>query len=178
MTELCLLATKYGTDKAGWYTPVYDLLLSGRRQQVKKVLEIGIGTVEAMKHVPGYQPGASLRMWREYFPHAEVFGADIVPGDMTDTFWLDQGNPAQLAMLANKLGPFDLVIDDGSHDPHHQVLGALTLLPYLTEDGLYIIEDVNNFEEIAEGLGFGSLCISYPSPYKSAARCMVIRAQH
>jgi len=53
MTELCQLATKYGTDKAGWYTPVYDLLLSGRRQQVKNVLEIGIGTVEAMSHVQG-----------------------------------------------------------------------------------------------------------------------------
>ena len=178
MTELCQLATKYGTDKAELYTPVYDLLLSGRRQQVQTVLEIGIGTVEAMKHVPGYQPGASLRMWREYFPNALVWGADIFPSDDVGALQLDQGNAAQLVQVGEKYGPFDLIIDDGSHDPHHQVLGLQTLSPYLTEDGLYIIEDVNNFDELVQKIPMDSLCISYPSPYKHAARCMVIRAQH
>lgn len=177
MTELCQLATKYGTDKAGWYTPVYDLLLSGRRQQVKKVLEIGIGTVEAMKHVPNYQPGASLRMWREYFPNAAVYGADIVPSDLVGAIQLDQGCEFALAHVGAEDGPFDLIVDDGSHQPHHQILSAKTLVPFLTEDGLYIIEDVNNFDEIMQGLGMDALCISYPNPYKHTARCMVIRGR-
>lgn len=177
MTDLCQLAVKYGTDKAGWYTPVYDLLLSGRRQQVKRVLEIGVGTKEAMKHVPNYQPGASLRMWHDYFPNADVYGADIVPGEYT-TLQLDQGNAAQLTTVGLQYGFFDLIVDDGSHDPHHQVLSAKTLVPFLTDDGLYIIEDVNNFDEVMQGLGMDAMCISHPSPYKTAARCMVIRAQH
>lgn len=174
MTDLCKLATKYGTDKAGWYTPVYDVLLNHRRNEVLMVLEIGIGTKEAMQHVPGYQPGASLRMWREYFPHSYVYGADIVPSDIAGTFQLDQGNEARLKQIGEN-NPYDLIVDDGSHNPAHQILGAKTLVPYLREGGLYIIEDVNNFDEIMQGLAMPAICISYPNPYKAAARCMVIR---
>lgn len=175
MTDLCKLATAYGTDKAGWYSPVYDLLLNGRRDEVKTVLEIGIGTKEAMQHVPGYEPGASLRMWADYFPNALVFGADVVPSDLPNVFQLDQGNIAQLRHAGEIHGPFDLIVDDGSHNPHHQIIGAQTLVPFLRRGGLYIIEDVNNFDEIMRGLDMPALCISYPTPYKHAARCMVIR---
>lgn len=174
-TELCRLATKYGTDKAELFTPVYDLLLRDHRQGVRKVLEIGVGTAEAMKHVRDYKPGASLRMWQEYFPSALVYGADVVPIDLPGVIQLDQGNAAQLQAVGRKFGRFDLIVDDGSHQPHHQILGAQTLVPFLVKGGLYIIEDVNNFDEVMQGLGMKALCISYPTPYKHAARCMVIR---
>ena len=70
MTRLCELAEKYGSDKTPsifhGYTPFYDELLKDR--DVKRVLEIGIGNVACMNHVKDYKPGASLRMWRDYFP--------------------------------------------------------------------------------------------------------------
>lgn len=176
MTALCAIAQRYGTDKAGLFTPVYDLLLRHHRAGVRKVLEIGIGTKEAMQHVPNYKPGASMRMWADYFPNALVYGADIVACDLPGAIQLDQGNAAQLDAVGKRLGPFDLVVDDGSHFPHHQILGVQTLLKYVKKGGLYIIEDVNNFDEIMRGVQMPCLCISYPDPYKHAARCMVFNA--
>lgn len=153
MTLLCELAQKYGTDKFPWYTPFYHLLLDRRREYVHSVLEIGIGTPEAMKHVPDYKPGASLRMWEEYFPHAMIFGVDKESGlmattDRTRVSRCDQSNPEDLRRAAawvQCVGPGkpNLIVDDGSHDPHHQISTFNALFPLLAEGGLYIIEDVN-----------------------------------
>src|SRR3990172_4410475 len=69
MDELSKLGIKYGTDKIGKhnYLPVYYDLFKDRRNEVKKVLEIG--TAE----------GASLFMWRDFFPNATIYGAEIDP---------------------------------------------------------------------------------------------------
>lgn len=145
MTRLCELARKYGTDKAGYYTPVYDLILGGR--DVRKVLEIGIGTPEAMKHVPGYEPGASLRMWASYFPSAQVFGLDVNPavmitGPRIQTRVCDQTRRGDLIMAAQGFGGnFDLIVDDGDHSASSQIFTAVTLMPFLAPGGVYIIED-------------------------------------
>jgi len=76
MDRLSQLSEKYGCDKVSSifhdYTPFYDELLKYR--QVNRVLEIGIGTMNAMKHLKTYEPGASLRMWRDYFPFGDVRG--------------------------------------------------------------------------------------------------------
>src|SRR5260221_689040 len=108
--DLCALAEKFGTDKLGVYTPFYDLLFGKRRHDVFKVLEVGIGTPEAMKHVKGYVPGASLRMWKEYFPHADVYGLDVNPnavasvsGDRLFAFKCNQASEAELEAILLKL---------------------------------------------------------------------------
>src|SRR5690349_238611 len=68
------LAVEHGTDKWGRhrYTPHYEFHLSHLRDESFTLLEIGIG---------GYQSkragGASLRMWKEYFRHAQILGLDI-----------------------------------------------------------------------------------------------------
>src|SRR5438067_9360832 len=74
LTELCVLARKYGTDKGGWhmlagdtchnYTPTYHHMFGTRRLSVRNVLEIGVNY------------GPSLRMWEEYFPNADIYGLD------------------------------------------------------------------------------------------------------
>lgn len=148
MTDLCKLAQKYDTDKYPWYTPFYDLLLNHRRQDVKRVLEIGIGTKSTMGHVADYQPGASLRMWRDYFPTAEITGLDIdtkvlFTEERIKTYYGDQGKLTDMCVYADYRAPFDLIVDDGSHDPVHQITTALRLLRFLRVGGLYIIEDVN-----------------------------------
>lgn len=149
LTPLCKLAEKYGTDKLGFYTPIYDLLLSGRRDQIYKVLEVGIGTPEAMKHVPGYRPGASLRMWRDYFPNADIYGLDINPNACAEagepdhrifTFCADSTDPEIIPQLAVG-GHFDLIVDDGDHEVKQQHRTFEVLAPLLTKNGLYIIED-------------------------------------
>ena len=151
MNRLAQLAIEYGCDKDPsifhGYTPFYDELLKYR--QVNRVLEIGIGTVNAMKHLEAYHPGASLRMWRDYFPSAQIFGLDNDPSvmfeeDRIHTAVCDQSSEDSLKETARKLGgKFDLILDDGSHQMPHQVLTANTLIPLLlSPTGVYVIEDV------------------------------------
>src|ERR1700757_1571692 len=77
----------YGTDKASHgYARVYEPLLHPRKWLTYRVLEVGIGTMipDAPSSMVGYagddyKPGASLRAWREYFPHAVIWGMDPAP---------------------------------------------------------------------------------------------------
>mmetsp|Transcript_50841 Transcript_50841/g.164724 ORF Transcript_50841/g.164724 Transcript_50841/m.164724 type:complete len:157 (+) Transcript_50841:189-659(+) len=39
-------------------------------------------------------------------------------------------------------GPFDVIIDDGSHMNHHQIASAKQLLPHVAAGGVYVIEDI------------------------------------
>lgn len=154
MTELCKLAEKHGTDKI-YYSAFYHNLLQCRRWTCQAILEIGIGTPEAMEHVKGYRPGASLRMWRDYFPRADVYGIDIDPKACAEalegrihTSVCDQRNEFQLRSSLNGRR-FDLIVDDGCHDPQVQLETAKVLVPYLERHGLYIIEDVGNLPELS-----------------------------
>ena len=55
----------------------------------------------------------------------------------------DQSSKQDLVDLIAKTGSdIDLVIDDGSHIPQHQVFTCLSLMPLLNKDVIYIIEDV------------------------------------
>jgi hypothetical protein len=138
MTMLCMLAEKFGTDKGPTehaYTQRYDFLF--RNRLIKNVLEIGI-----------YQ-GASLRMWEEYWPEAEILGLDNSPDTMIDeghihSLLCDQGSEESFQTLNFELGDrmFEVIIDDGSHQEDHQLLSVKMLLHRVTVGGLYIIEDI------------------------------------
>lgn len=148
MTPLCELARKYGTDKGGGhlqrgdtchnYTPAYWNLFHRRRHQVEAVLEIGIGG------------GHSLRMWKEFFNRALIYGIDCDPKclaqaeDRIQCFTAHQNDGPELTRIMQTLDcKFDLIIDDGSHQPTHQIFTAQVLLPYLTRyGGVYVIEDI------------------------------------
>ncbi len=168
ITPLCELALKYKTDKVPEvfhsYTPYYHELLKDRRERVKRVLEIGIGYPETMKwgNAEGYVTGASLYMWRDYFPNAEIYALDnrcdiLVNENHIHSFLCDQSNENLLIALSEDfkrtgLDKFDLIIDDGSHRPEDQALTARILAPLLADDGLYIIEDVLNAEATIRAL--------------------------
>lgn len=159
--KLIDLARKYGTDKTV-YAPFYDILLQPHRVEIKRVLEIGIGTVQTMQHVENYVPGASLRMWRDYFPNAQIIGIDIdseaveqARGERIETLITDGANAIQLENLAKSVGEFDLIVDDGSHNPRHQAIAAKALSPYLSANGFYIIEDCWDAYTVSASLPFG-----------------------
>ena len=93
--------------------------------------------------------GGSLRMWREFLPEAKIVGLDIDPrckafeGGNATVETCDQSNPEQLTAIGVKHGPFDVVIDDGSHIWSHQVLSFETLFPFVAPGGHFIIEDLD-----------------------------------
>lgn len=154
MTKLCKLAFKYGSDKCPqilhFYTEFYPKLFKGKRTLVKKVLEIGVGSVELMPHCPHYRDGASLYMWRDFFPKAKIYGIDILPElvfkkGRIKTFQCDAISKEDLENLIKQIGSdIDFVIDDGSHIPKHQVFTCLTLMPMLKKEVIYVIEDVRD----------------------------------
>lgn len=146
-TPLCDLARKYACDKGGDhflagqvchnYTPVYHALLENRREEMRVVLEIGVNK------------GSSLRMWEEYFPNAAIIGIDIDPACLFNEgrircFEADQSSGPSLARALAHAGPYQygLIVDDGSHQISHQMTTMKSLLPYLSKDGLYVIEDM------------------------------------
>jgi hypothetical protein len=143
MTPLCEIALKYNTDKVRVnkdshhdYTEFYHPFFQGRR--VQRLLEIGISH------------GGSLRMWRDYFPHAEIYGIDIkresfFEDERIHCLQCDQSKIESLRTVGPRTGGrFDVIIDDGSHIPLHQVVSFQVLYPLLTPGGVYIIEDVSD----------------------------------
>lgn len=146
MQNLKPIAAKYGSDKCAWhsYGRIYDQLFDAAT--VRKVLEIGIGCKEVMGEA--YENGASLRMWAEYFPEAEIYGLDIraealVNEGRIHSFQCDQGNMSSLLAARDAIGEdLDVIIDDGSHRPEHQILSAYALWPSISRGGRYVIEDV------------------------------------
>lgn len=149
LDKLSKLAIKYGTDK--WsrkhhYTPVYYKLFNKQRKSFKKVLEIGIGE------------GPSLRMWRDFFPNAKIYGAEIQDNRIFEdgaikVYKCDQSSLKDLKALIKEIGTdIDFIVEDGSHIPEHQVFTCLTLMPLLKKEAVYIIEDVADpsiFEQLS-----------------------------
>jgi demethylmacrocin O-methyltransferase len=141
---LTRLAIVHGTDKWGahFYTPVYHRLFAHLRDRAVRLLEIGVGGVEFAK-----VGGASLAMWADYFPNGRILGIDLFPKEMTfgPRISVERGSQDDAAFLTRmsaEHGPFDIVIDDGSHYPAQVSASFDTLFPLLADGGLYVIEDV------------------------------------
>lgn len=178
-TELCLLAAKYGSDKCPQikhaYTPFYYELLKDRRETVKKVVEMGVGYCRGGKAIGDqawdrrikrtYYRGASLLMWRDFFPSAMVYGGDwdqraMFEDERIKTFLCNEIDLDDLRRLISNVGSdVDLFVDDASHQPEHQTYLAQSVLPMLEKDVVYIIEDVENPEAVSNYLeGYDCRC--------------------
>lgn len=145
---LTTLADAFGSDKGSTahnYTTSYDRLLSASRDHVRSVLELGV------------LHGASLKMWRGYFPTARIFGLDyatevtrealLALNDDRITVQIgQQTDPVVLDALIAAGAPFDLVIDDAGHVPDDYLASLAALWPHVMR--YYIIEDV--FPEFME----------------------------
>jgi len=160
VTELCEIANKYGADKCPqinhMYTPFYFEFFSPMRQSVKKVFEYGVGNRRIKRAIPQYQIGASLRMWRDFFPNAQVYGADIAKGavftdDRLETFFCDESKPEDVKALIEKIGAdIDIFIDDASHHMHEQIVLFETVMPLLKKDAIYVIEDCGRTRQFSK----------------------------
>jgi len=147
--RLDLLARIYGTDKrstAHGYTRRYEEHLRARRRSVRAVLEIGVGGITSSSGYETTAGGQSLRMWQRYFPRAQIVGLDIEPKRVQGArIHVEQGSqddPEVLERIARRYGPFDLIIDDGSHLGRHVEASFEALFAHLNPGGIYAIEDL------------------------------------
>ena len=145
--NLSWLAAVYGSDKgatAHKYVDLYEQHLGPVRADVRRVLEIGV-----------YR-GASLQMWRDFFPLADIIGVDIaevsVAGPRIETVRGDQSDPAVLERL-RAMGPFDVIIDDGSHQAAQLIATFNGLFNSVTPGGFYVIEDMHTAYDVDYGGG-------------------------
>jgi demethylmacrocin O-methyltransferase len=95
-------------------------------------------------------------MWADYFPHAQIVGIDIhakeVAGPRIAFELGDQSDPDFLRHLVTRYGPFDLVVDDGSHIGRHIIASYSPLWDAVKPMGFYIIEDLATaYDERWEG---------------------------
>lgn len=127
-----------GSDKeqrgAHHYGPTYQRIFGPMKYRRLTLLEIGVAG------------GESLAAWRCYFPFGKIVGCDIedkrqLAGRRVHIHVLDQSSATDLAKVASKEGPFDIIIDDGSHLNAHQIFSFKHLFPHLKEGGIYVIED-------------------------------------
>ena len=160
--ELCDL---YGSDKGSaslevkpypWpphtYISIYSLIFGLNRFAVSKVLECGIGSnSENLKSnmTKSGKPGASLRVWRDFFPEAEIYGIDIDPKTLFQenrikTFEVDQTSARSINEFKAKIPniEFDIVIDDGLHEFLAGKKLFSNLYSIVRNYGFYVIEDI------------------------------------
>jgi hypothetical protein len=138
------IALRTGTDKEGVhsYTAAYERHLRHLRDSPIRLLEIGVGG-----YADPAKGGESLRMWKEYFPRAEIVGIDIhdkaaLAEQRIAIVRGDQSDPDFLARVGREFGPFDVIIDDGSHYSAHVIASFVGLFPFLADGGIYVVEDL------------------------------------
>lgn len=151
---LATLFRKFGSDKSSKhaYHTIYSSLFPDA-SQVEKVLEIGLGTnsINVVSNMGRSHKGVggSLRAFREYFPNASIFGADVdvealFQEDRITTFWTDQVEIASmLELIKSTGGEIDLFIDDGLHSFNANINSLRAGLRSVKQGGFIVIEDIH-----------------------------------
>ena len=133
--DLIQIGKKYPTSKnISGFLEIYEEYFTALRNEKINILEIGI------------DKGDSLRLWREYFSNAKICGIDLfqknISIDNVDILIGDQSDYSFLKTVVNKYQNFDIIIDDGSHLSKDIISSFKFLFPFLNNNGLYVVEDL------------------------------------
>lgn len=150
-SELCELGKKYPTDKSPInqapelhkhaYTAIYNLLFAHLKHKKINIAEIGIFH------------NMSIHCLREFFPKAVIHGYEY------NTALIENAKRANLPDVSymeinvfskenitnafeNSQTTYDIIIDDSTHQPQHQLNVIECCMKYLNSGGYMIIEDL------------------------------------
>lgn len=131
------IGLKHNTDKATHhkFLDFYEEQIGNLRFEEIKILEIG------------FYKGNSAQMWLEYFPNSELYCIDVEDDLMKFSnnrffgYQIAQENPEIQKLFSDNY--FDIIIDDGSHMTHHQLMSLEYLWRKLKHGGYYIMEDLH-----------------------------------
>ena len=140
------------------YFEIYDRHFARFRGTDVSIMEIGVGH------------GGSLQMWHHYFgERCSVIGVDThkqckafeEPGIQIEIG--DQADRDFLRLLVAKHPRLDIVIDDGGHQMFQQITSFEELFWHLSDDGVYLCEDLHTsyWPEFGGGLRRESTFIEF-----------------
>jgi hypothetical protein len=130
------------------YLPLYYNLLKNKKETALNVLEIGI-----------YQ-GGSIKLWKDFFINATVYGLDIM--NINDIYTEIKHNEKIILYTSidaydndfftnnflNKNVKCDFMLDDGPHTLESMKQFIKLYSQIMTDDGILIIEDVQSWDWI------------------------------
>jgi hypothetical protein len=144
-----------GSDKyvKHHYEHYYEDWLAPYRYKDTSFLEIGV------------KGGKSMQLWKSYFANpTKIIGLgygikekvanayktgipQVVVGDQSKT---------EVMEIMKSLGPYDVVIDDGSHVPEHVIFTFFHLWQSVKPGGMYVVEDLETsyWEHETESYGY------------------------
>lgn len=131
------------------YLDLYQKLLYSKKETAKNVLEVGIGDFN-------YKNGGSIKLWRDFFTNATIYGVDVLSIDRvidelinhpkvvlyTSTNAYDE-NVFKNIFLDKNI-KFDFMLDDGPHTLESMILFIKLYSQIMTDDGILIIEDIQS----------------------------------
>ena len=129
------------------YLETYETLFKNKKNTAQNILEIGV------------QEGGSIKLWYDYFENATIYGLDI---RKIKDIWSELKNKPRIKLgcfdaydpnfVENQMKPlnvkFDIMIDDGPHTLESMISFIEYYLPMLSDDGIFVIEDVQSFDWI------------------------------
>lgn len=136
-SDICL---KNKTDKQSYhgFCDFYELFFKHLRHKELNILEIGV------------KKGGSILSLHEYFTNSKIYGMDInlrrAKKIKSDRIFLNKVNQTDISAISTiyKDITFDIIIDDGSHVPEHQITSFNYLFnEKLASGGIYICEDLH-----------------------------------
>lgn len=139
--NLLEIGNKYDTDKQRRhkYLFLYENYIKPYKNKKIKLFEIGILN------------GGSIKMWEDYFSDdSKIYAIDINLNQIKYVFMdktiyekVDQRNKDDILNFVKKYGNFDIIIDDGDHQPMSQQMCFGFLFSFLNNGGIYVIEDLH-----------------------------------
>ena len=147
------------------YLPVYDEYFLPLKDTATAVLEIGI------------LDGVSLRVMRDYFTKAHIYGIEAIPHYIFQEERITTIHCSTMErdrFISLELPPFDIIIDDASHVITEQLFAVCGLWKYLKTGGLFIVEDIQRVEYLECFKVFNADIFDYSHLGKSADDRFVI----
>jgi len=131
------------------YLDLYHQLLRSKKETAKNVLEVGIGDF-------GDKNGGSIKLWRDYFPNATIYGLDILHINRVMDELINDSRVVLYTEtdaynedffkthFLNKNIKCDFMLDDGPHTLESMKQFIKLYSQIMTDDGILIIEDVQS----------------------------------
>ena len=121
------------------YPVIYDHLFYSYRDKKINFLEIGLSS------------GGNIAICSEYFSDINHYGIDISDYIQIDknlfTFYHGSFNDPKIIKLVSER-QYDIILEDASHQLDHQLESIDLYLPMLKPDGIMIIEDIQNVNDL------------------------------